>query len=66
MKKENINKQQKNLKNRKKDTEFSHKNNAEFSDELDAGGLSWKLFEKTKDLNYYRLYSAIKKGKDPE
>ncbi len=34
--------------------------NAEFAKELDASDLTWELFQKTNDVNYYRLYSAIK------
>ncbi len=35
----------------------------EVSKELNAKDLSWELFSKTKDINYYRLYSALKDDK---
>lgn len=36
------------------------KNKAETAKEMNAKDLSWQLFKKTGDINYYRLYSAIK------
>ena len=36
----------------------------ETAKEMNAKDLSWRLFKETNDLNYYRLYSALKDNKD--
>lgn len=33
---------------------------AEYSSEINAEDLAFKLFKKTGDINYYNFYSAIK------
>lgn len=36
------------------------KGKEEVAREMNAKDISWKLFKETNDLNYYRLYSALK------
>lgn len=35
--------------------------NFEASSELTAADLAWKMFKKSGNINYYRLYSDLKK-----
>ena len=39
------------------------KNKEEYSKEINVKDVSWELFKQTKDINYYRLYSALKEKK---
>lgn len=42
----------------------SSKNNFEASNELSASDIAWKMFKKSGNINYYRLYSDLKKKDD--
>lgn len=35
-------------------------NREEIAKEMSAKDLSWQLFERTKNINFYTLYSALK------
>ena len=43
--------------------EKKKQNKEEISKEINAKDIAWKIFEKTSDVNYYRLYSALKEDK---
>ena len=47
------------------DMENREKNkNYEASREIDAKDIAWKMFKKSGNINYYRLYSDLKKKDD--
>lgn len=42
------------------------KTNSKETKDIDPRDVLWKLFEKTKDINFYRLYSAINNEREDE
>ena len=42
----------------------STKTNYRSTDELSASEIAWKMFKKSGNINYYRLYSDLKKKDD--
>ena len=40
------------------------RSNYEAASELSAADLAWKMFKKSGNINYYRLYSDLKKKDD--
>ena len=40
------------------------KNEIEASTSMDASTLAWEMFKKSGNINYYRLYSDLKKKDD--
>ena len=42
----------------------SGKNEIEASTSMDASALAWEMFKKSGNINYYRLYSDLKKKDD--
>ncbi len=39
----------------------SNNNKQELNTEMDAKDIAWELFKKSGNVNYYRLYSDLKK-----
>lgn len=48
------------MKKSDKKTAKNTKIKEEVASEMSAKDLSWQLFEKTKNINFYTLYSALK------
>ena len=43
---------------------YDKKSYSEMAQDMDAKDIAWKVFKKTGNINYYRLYSDLKKKDD--
>lgn len=48
------------MKNERKEN-YNKKVGFEAAEEISAADLAWKMFKKSGNINYYRLYSDLKK-----
>lgn len=47
--------------NEKKYENGNKRGNIEAANEISAADIAWKMFKKSGNINYYRLYSDLKK-----